>query len=113
MRTYVFEDTGEKLPYGGFVSSRVQQSRKAPLVVALHGVGASQESMVRANFRTVELAEKGGYVLVVPLGYNHSGPGQAVGVRPSCRARPARTPPWRFRNRTPPCPSPTARCRHR
>lgn len=73
MRTYVFADTGERIPYGVFVSSSVTMERKAPLVVALHGLGASQESMVRTSFRAVELAEKGGYILVVPLGYNSSG----------------------------------------
>jgi poly(3-hydroxybutyrate) depolymerase len=70
-RTYTFTDTGEQLPYAVFVSSKVSKDKKAPLIVALHGLGGDQNTMMRGN--ALELAEAGGYILVGPMGYNSSG----------------------------------------
>lgn len=70
-RSYDFKDTGEKLSYVLFVSSKVSRERKAPLVVALHGLGGDGNFLVRD--RLVDLAEAGGYIVVGPLGYNVSG----------------------------------------
>jgi predicted esterase len=72
-RTYRFADTNEELPYALFVSSKVSPDRKAPLIVALHGLGGDHNTMVRERFRAVELAEAGGYILVAPVGYNSRG----------------------------------------
>jgi len=72
-RTYVFEDTGEELPYALFVSSKVRDDEPSPLIVALHGLGGSQDTFIRETYRAVELAEAGGYILVAPMGYNSSG----------------------------------------
>jgi predicted esterase len=73
LRTYVLEDTGEEMPYALFASSKVSDDEPAPLIVALHGLGGSQETFVRETYRAVELAEEGGYILVAPMGYNSSG----------------------------------------
>lgn len=70
-RTYTFKDTGEELPYAVFVSSKVSKDRKAPLIVALHGLGGDQNTMLRGN--ALQLAEEGGYIMVGPMGYNSSG----------------------------------------
>lgn len=70
-RSYRFEPTGETLPYVLFVSSKVSPERKAPLIVALHGLGGDGNFLVRD--RLVDLAEEGGYIVVGPLGYNVSG----------------------------------------
>jgi predicted peptidase len=51
----------------------VKKGSKAPLIVALHGLGGTYEAMVRENFHTVDLAEERGYILVAPMGYNTSG----------------------------------------
>src|SRR5262245_62189825 len=72
-RTYVFKETNEFLPYAVFVSSKVRKDKKNPLIVALHGLGGDQNTMVRESFRAVELAEQGGYILVAPMGYNSGG----------------------------------------
>ena len=61
-RTYVFTDTGEQLPYAVFVSSKVSKDKKNPLIVALHGLGGDQNTMMRAN--ALQLAEEGGYIMV-------------------------------------------------
>src|SRR5690554_6615769 len=65
-RAYRFEDTGEDLPYTVFVSSRVDPSTPAPLIVALHGLGGDSNFIVRD--RLVDLAEENGYVVVGPMG---------------------------------------------
>jgi predicted peptidase len=70
-RTYTFKDTNEELPYAVFVSSKVSKDKKNPLIVALHGLGGDQNTMMRAN--ALQLAEEGGYIMVGPMGYNSSG----------------------------------------
>jgi predicted esterase len=70
-RTYHFADTNEELPYALFVSSKVSKDKKAPLIVALHGVFGDGNSLLRGN--ALDLAEDGGYILVGPMGYNPQG----------------------------------------
>jgi len=70
-RTYTFKDTNEELPYAVFVSSKVSNDKKNPLIVALHGLGGNQNTMMGAN--ALQLAEEGGYIMVGPMGYNSSG----------------------------------------
>ena len=70
-RTYLFADTNEQLPYAVFVSSKVSKDKKNPLIVALHGLGGDQNTMMRAN--ALQLAEDGGYIMVGPMGYNSGG----------------------------------------
>jgi predicted peptidase len=70
-RTYGFADTNEELPYAVFVSSKVSKDKKNPLIVALHGLGGDQNTMMRAN--ALQLAEEGGYIMVGPMGYNSGG----------------------------------------
>src|SRR5215470_8029492 len=72
-RVYVFKDTNEFIPYAVFASSKVRKDKKSPLIVALHGLGGDQNTMVRETYRAVELAEQGGYILVAPMGYNSGG----------------------------------------
>ena len=93
-RTYLFEETGEELPYAVFVSSGVDRDEASPLVVALHGLGGDQNSLVRQVHRTVDFAEDGGYILVAPMGYN-SGGWYGIPPRPDAgagRGRVARAP---------------------
>jgi poly(3-hydroxybutyrate) depolymerase len=70
-RTYTFTDTNEQLPYAVFVSSKVSKDKKNPLIVALHGLGGDQNTMMRGN--ALQLAEEGGYIMVGPMGYNSGG----------------------------------------
>jgi poly(3-hydroxybutyrate) depolymerase len=70
-RKYHFPDTNEDLPYALFVSSKVTKGKKAPLIVALHGVFGDGNSLLRGS--AIDLAEEGGYVLVGPMGYNPQG----------------------------------------
>src|SRR5580692_6196257 len=70
-RKYHFADTNEELPYALFVSSKVSKDKKAPLIVALHGVFGDGNSLLRGS--ALDLAEEGGYILVGPMGYNPQG----------------------------------------
>jgi len=70
-RTYVFTNTGETLPYALFVSSKVTKDKPAPLIVALHGLGGTPNTLLRGN--ALSLAEEGGYIMVGPMGYNSGG----------------------------------------
>jgi poly(3-hydroxybutyrate) depolymerase len=70
-RSYLFDDTGEQMPYSVFVSSKVKPDTPAPLVVVLHGLGIGPGFMLRGKI--LDLAEEGGYILVAPMGYNVGG----------------------------------------
>jgi len=70
-RTYTFKDTNEEMPYAVFVSSKVSKDKKAPLIVALHGLGGNQNTMLGAG--ALQLAEEGGYIMLGVMGYNSSG----------------------------------------
>jgi predicted esterase len=70
-RTYLFTDTNETLPYAVFVSSKVTKDKKSPLIIALRGAGGNPTVFLRGA--ALELAEKGGYILVGVMGYNSTG----------------------------------------
>lgn len=70
-RTYHFADADKDMPYALYVSSKVSKAKPAPLIVALHGMGGDQNSLLRGN--AIDLAEEGGYILVGPMGYNPQG----------------------------------------
>jgi pimeloyl-ACP methyl ester carboxylesterase len=86
IRTYVFEETGEELPYSVYVSSKIRAGEKAPLILALRGFTGTTLTFVRGT--AVDLAEAGGYILVGAIGYNNRA---GFGVPP--RARNAGPPP--------------------
>jgi poly(3-hydroxybutyrate) depolymerase len=65
---YHFDDANADMQYCLFVSSKVSKRKKAPLIIALHGLGAGPQIM--CNKAAVDLAEEGGYILVAPMGYS-------------------------------------------
>lgn len=90
IRHYTFKETGEELPWSVFVSSKVKKNKKAPLIIALRGYTGTTLTFVRGT--AVDLAEKGGYILVGAIGYNNRawfgmdpnsrGPGPGPGAAP-------------------------------
>lgn len=66
LRSYQFTNTDETLPYAVFVSSKVSKDKKAPLVLALHGMGGNHGTFMRTA--CVENAEDNGYILVGAMG---------------------------------------------
>jgi poly(3-hydroxybutyrate) depolymerase len=69
--TYHLDDANTDVQYCLFKSSKVTKSKPAPLIVALHGFGAGPQIM--CNTTAIDLAEKGGYILVAPMGYSIAG----------------------------------------
>lgn len=99
IRTYLFEETGEELPWSVYVSSKVKAGEKAPLIVALRGFTGTTLTFVRGT--AVDLAEEGGYILVGPIGYNNRA-GYGVPARP----RPGGPPPAAAPGAAPPAGPP-------
>lgn len=73
-RTYHFADTNAEMPYRLYVPSDWDGKTKLPLVMFLHGAWSDENTYVDANNKLmIELAEKNGFILVSPLGYNKLG----------------------------------------
>lgn len=70
--TYDFKEAGKEMEYGRFVPSSYQKAKKSPLMIALHGLGSNPQQILRYPGLT-DLAEKHGYVVVAPMGYNAQG----------------------------------------
>jgi predicted peptidase len=71
-KTYDFKEAKKEMEYALFVPSRYDKDKKAPLIVALHGLGGNPQQMIRSRGLT-EQAEKYGYIVVAPMGYNSGG----------------------------------------
>ena len=71
-RTYFFKEADKDMEYSLFVPKGYDKSKKYPLVVALHGLGATPRIMLGYPGLT-KLAQKGGYIVVAPMGYNTRG----------------------------------------
>ena len=73
-RHYWFEEAGEILPYRLYVPKDYNGESAYPLIVALHGGGGSENTMIggpRSPMKT--LAEKHGYIVAAPSGYRPFG----------------------------------------
>jgi predicted peptidase len=70
--TYHLEEAKVDLPYSVFVPSSYDGSKAFPLIVALHGLGSSSDQIIRYRGMT-DLAEKHGYIIAAPMGYNNHG----------------------------------------
>ncbi len=71
-RSYVFEPTGETLPYAVFVPSSYRAGAPAPLVVSLHGLGRTYDWLMGYE-GFLDYAEEYGFIVVTPLGYVRRG----------------------------------------
>lgn len=71
-RNYDFKEAGKEMEYALFVPSKYDKAKKTPLMVALHGLGGNPQQFIRSKGLTDE-AEKYGYIVVAPMGYNSSG----------------------------------------
>ncbi|HUE84939.1 MAG TPA: alpha/beta fold hydrolase [Vicinamibacterales bacterium] len=88
-RHYVLERAGEIMPYRVHVPKSYDASKPVPLVVALHGLGANEDSWMDGYQRQLPtLAEKYGYIAVSPLGYRVDGfYGYSYGNDPASRRK--------------------------
>ncbi len=72
-RSYIFAETGQKMPYRLYVPSAYKPG-KTPLVIVLHGGGGSENSLVENNNKiSLLLAEKYGFIVLSPLGFSPLG----------------------------------------
>jgi poly(3-hydroxybutyrate) depolymerase len=71
-KTYDFKEAGKEMEYALFVPSKYDKAKKMPLIVALHGLGGNPQQIIRSGGLT-DQAEKYGYIVVAPMGYNSSG----------------------------------------
>ena len=71
-RTYDFKAAGKEMEYTLFIPSGYQKDKQTPLIVALHGLASNPQQIIRYPGLT-RLAEKHGYIVVAPMGYNSRG----------------------------------------
>jgi poly(3-hydroxybutyrate) depolymerase len=71
-RTYFFKEADKKMGYSIYVPQGYDKKKSYPLMVALHGLGGSGRGMIRSRGLT-QLAQKHGYIVVAPMGYNERG----------------------------------------
>jgi len=73
VKSYKFEAAGNTdMKYGLYVPTKYVASRATPLVIALHGLGSDIHYMMEYN-NLVELAERYGYIVATPMGFNERG----------------------------------------
>lgn len=71
-RTYFFKEADKDMEYNLFVPNSYKKEQANPLLVVLHGLGSNPGQVIRYAGITKE-AEKRGYVVVAPYGYNNRG----------------------------------------
>ena len=73
-RHYLLEGANEIMPYRVYVPKAYTGVTAAPLVIALHGLGANEDSMFDSYSRLPpQLAEEHGFLMAAPLGYRVDG----------------------------------------
>ena len=84
-RHYMLDAANEVMPYHLLVPGSYNGSRAFPLIIALHGLGGTEDSFFDAYGRKLpELAEQRGYIVAAPLGLRvDGGYGSGVGTPPA------------------------------
>ena len=73
-RHHLLAGANEVMPYRVYVPKAYSSSTPAPLVIALHGLGGTEDSFFDQYQRQpVQLAEKHGFLMAAPLGYRVDG----------------------------------------
>ena len=72
MRSYDFEDADKEMEYALYVPDGYDAEKSYPLMVALHGLNSNPRQILSYPGFT-ELAQKNGYILAAPMGYNKKG----------------------------------------
>ena len=71
-KKYFYDKAQKEIEYSIFVPSIYNGKTKVPLIVALHGLGSNPHQIIRYS-GLVKEAEKRGYIVVAPYGYNERG----------------------------------------
>ncbi len=73
-RHYLLEGANEVMPYRVYVPTSYLPTRAMPLVIALHGLGGTEDSFFDSYAKvTPRLAEQHGFLMAAPLGYRVDG----------------------------------------
>lgn len=73
-RHYVLDGANEIMPYRVYVPNGYAASKATPLVIALHGLGANEDSFFDSYSQLPpQLSEKHGFLLAAPLGFRRDG----------------------------------------
>ena len=73
-RHYLLEGANEIMPYRVYVPKAYTGATAVPLVIALHGLGANEDSFFDSYSKLPpQLAEKHGFLMAAPLGYRVDG----------------------------------------
>jgi poly(3-hydroxybutyrate) depolymerase len=73
-RHYLLDAADEVMPYRLYVPKGYRPSKPLPLIIALHGLGATEDSFFdQYGSRLPALAEERGYIVAAPLGYRVDG----------------------------------------
>ena len=84
-RHYLLVSANEVMPYHLYIPKNYKAGRATPLIVALHGLGGTEDSFFDAYGKKLpDLAEQRGYIIAAPLGYRVDGPyGAGLGNPPA------------------------------
>jgi len=73
-RHYTLDAADETLPYHMYVPTAYNGSKAFPLIVALHGLGGTEDSFFTGyEGKLPQFAEQKGYIVAAPLGYRVDG----------------------------------------
>ena len=70
--SYVFEETGETIPYALFIPSAYDVEIKTPLLVSLHGLTRTHDWLMGYE-GLLDHADELNFIVVTPLGYTRQG----------------------------------------
>lgn len=68
-RHYFLKAAAEIMPYHLYVPAACAPPHSCPLIVALHGLGGNEDSMLGPLYNMSKLAEQHGYIIAAPFGY--------------------------------------------
>jgi predicted esterase len=72
-RHYMLKAAGEIMPYRLYIPPAYDGTKAYPMVLALHGLGGTEDGMFGPNYKVIPEAEKRGYIIASPLGYRIDG----------------------------------------
>ena len=70
-RSYFFKDAEKDMGYTVYVPKAYNEKKSWPLIIGLHGLASNPSQLIRYPGFT-SLAEKHGYIIACPMGYNSS-----------------------------------------
>ncbi|MBC8085837.1 MAG: dienelactone hydrolase family protein [Phycisphaerae bacterium] len=84
-RHYLLKAANEIMPYRTYVPTTYKATVAAPLIIALHGLGGTEDAFFDGYGKKLpQLAEQSGYLIAAPLGYRVDGSyGWGVGSPPA------------------------------